>query len=358
MGAEGFSLVELLLALVLGLVVVTGIVQLFVGNSQTYSVLNGQARMQESARFALDFISRAARSAGYLGCAVENENFVWGLNVDSDLAPEFDVFHMVQGFEAKGGGVWSPPLSFLPQTAANAYGTGIDTAKIQAYPADVLVVRSVQHPGQRLVQTLQPTGNPVVTAPGGEPGFDVNDIVVVANCEQAALFQVTGLNVAGSQAELLHATGAGTYDNAVQVSSPVGQVPFTLSFLGRSYGPEASVGRVESTFFYVRDGSAVDDAGNPVPALYQKVGKSAPVELIQGIEDLQVLYGIDNTLSDGVANANQYVTYDNVPDPKQIVSIRVSVKATSVDPVGGSGNLLKRVFTKTILLRNANPEAT
>ena len=57
--AQGFSLIELMLALALGVVVTAGIVTLFVGNNQTYTLLNGQSRMQENARFAVDFIARA-----------------------------------------------------------------------------------------------------------------------------------------------------------------------------------------------------------------------------------------------------------------------------------------------------------
>ena len=53
---RGFSLVELILALGLGVLVTAGIVQLFVGNNQTYNLLNGQSRLQESARYALDFV--------------------------------------------------------------------------------------------------------------------------------------------------------------------------------------------------------------------------------------------------------------------------------------------------------------
>lgn len=361
---KGFSLVELMLALALGLVVVAGIVQLFVGNSQTYSVLNGQARMQESARFALDFISRASRSAGYMGCDVEKANLVWDLRGNATVMPEFRIEQMVEGYDGKGGGNWSPSLTALPKDGINAYdpdgagNVGIDTGTI-IDGTDVLAVRSVQRPGQRLVQTLQPSGDPVVSAPGGDPGFGVNDVVLVANCEQGAVFRITGMNVAGNQATLLHATSStgNVYENADVINSPTGPVASTLSFLGRSYGPEASVGRVETTYFFVADGAGLDAQGNPVPALWEKVGRSAPVELIQGIEDLQVLYGIDTTLTDGVTNANQYVTFDNVPDPKQVVSLRVSVKATSVDPVAGTGEVLKRVFSKTILLRNAKPEA-
>jgi len=360
--SRGFSLVELLLALALGLVVVTGIVQLFVGNSQTYSVLNGQARLQENARFAMEFISRAARSAGYFGCAPEATNVVKGLRGAWNAIPEFDMTQMVQGYNGNGDGSWSPPLSTLPRSSGgvnvNVFipGNGIDTTTI-APGTDVLVFRGMQRPGQRLTQLLQPVGNPVVTAPGGDPGFGVDDVVLVANCEQAAMFRVTAMNVVGNEATLFHATSTSgsLYENSDTVDSPTGNIPFTLSFLGRSYAEDATIGALETTYFYIAPGLGEDDQGNAPLALWQKVGADAPVELVQGVEDLQVLFGVDTTLADGIANANQYVNFDAVPDPRQVVSLRVSVTVNSVDAVD-AGNPIRRTFSKTVLLRNANPE--
>ena len=63
--SHGFSLVELMISLALGSVVTAGVVQLFVANSETHTLVNGQSRMQESARFALEFIGREVRQAGY-----------------------------------------------------------------------------------------------------------------------------------------------------------------------------------------------------------------------------------------------------------------------------------------------------
>lgn len=360
--SAGFSLVELMLALALGIVVVTGIVQLFVGNSQTYNVLNGQARLQENARFAMEFISRAARSAGYFGCAPEFQNVVKGLRGGWNAIPEFDMTQMVQGYNGNDDGSWSPPLSTLPRSSGglnvNVFiaGNGIDTTTVEP-GTDVLVFRGMQRPGQRLVQLLQPTGTPVVTAPGGDPGFGVDDVVLVGNCEQAAMFRVTGMNVAGDEATLFHATSAagGLYENADTIESPTGTIPFTLSFLGRSYGEDTTVGALETTYFFVAPGLGEDSQGNAPSALWQKVGSAAPVELVQGVEDLEVTFGVDTTLTDGVANANQYVDFDAVPDPNQVVSLRVSITVNSVDAVD-QGNPITRTFSKTLLLRNANPE--
>ena len=111
---KGFSIVELMLALGLGLVVVTGIVQLFIGNSQTSALIAGQARLQENARFAFDFISRATRRAGYFGCSPQAENIVRGLVGDYNLLPEYDITQFIDGHESNGDGTWTPPLTGLP----------------------------------------------------------------------------------------------------------------------------------------------------------------------------------------------------------------------------------------------------
>ena len=52
---RGLSLVELMISLTVGSVITAGIVQLFSANSDTHRVMMGQSRIQESARFALDF---------------------------------------------------------------------------------------------------------------------------------------------------------------------------------------------------------------------------------------------------------------------------------------------------------------
>jgi len=357
---HGFSLVELLLALALGLVVVAGIVQLFVGNSQTSAIVGGQARLQENARFAFDFISRAARRAGYFGCGPEPDNIVKGLVGNWNLVPEYNVTRSVEGHEGNADGTWTPNLTALPGgLAGNVNDSPAGAINIAAITpgTDIIVFRNVQQPGQKLVQILQPDGNPVVTAPGGDPGFGVNDIVMVSDCEQGAVFRVTGLNVVGNEATLLHASGAGFFSNGATVSSPTGIVPFTLSFLGHSYGPEATVSAVESTYFFIAPSTRQDNRGNTPLALWEKVGRAGPVELIQGVDDLQILYGIDTTLNDGIANPNQYVSFDSVPaDVGQIVAIRASITVNSVDSVTENDNRLQRTFSKTILVRNANPE--
>jgi type IV pilus assembly protein PilW len=63
----GFSLVELMIAMMLGLFLMAGIIQLFIGSTQTYSVVTSQSQSQESGRFGLFFLTRSLRHTGYWG---------------------------------------------------------------------------------------------------------------------------------------------------------------------------------------------------------------------------------------------------------------------------------------------------
>lgn len=62
----GLSIVELMVALALGLLLMTGVIQVFLSSRQTYAANEAMGRMQENGRFALDFIARSARQAGYI----------------------------------------------------------------------------------------------------------------------------------------------------------------------------------------------------------------------------------------------------------------------------------------------------
>ena len=87
-------------------------------------------------------------------------------------------------------------------------------------------------------------------------------------------------------------------------------------------------------------------------------------ELIEGVEELQVLYGLD---SDDDDFPNQFVTIDNVPDTFDIVSVRLMLMVRSNQDFLAEGNQtysfngntvtaadrrLRQEFTTTIALRN------
>src|SRR5690606_13022048 len=64
----GLSLVELMVALAIGLIVLAAVSTVFVNSKSSYTTQESSARLQENARFALQFIARHLRMAGYFGC--------------------------------------------------------------------------------------------------------------------------------------------------------------------------------------------------------------------------------------------------------------------------------------------------
>jgi type IV pilus assembly protein PilW len=72
----GLSLVELLVAMTLGLVVSAVVFTVFINSRQAYRAQDGTALMQDNARYALETLARAIREAGYFGGA-DNSAFRW-----------------------------------------------------------------------------------------------------------------------------------------------------------------------------------------------------------------------------------------------------------------------------------------
>jgi type IV pilus assembly protein PilW len=62
---KGFSLVELMVAMVIALVLLGGIYQVFFASNTTYRQTSGLSRLQENGRVALELIAQAVRQAGY-----------------------------------------------------------------------------------------------------------------------------------------------------------------------------------------------------------------------------------------------------------------------------------------------------
>ena len=63
--SKGFTLIELMIGLALGSIILGAVLYTFLSNSQTYRLNEAQSRVQENGRFALDFLTREIRHAGF-----------------------------------------------------------------------------------------------------------------------------------------------------------------------------------------------------------------------------------------------------------------------------------------------------
>lgn len=63
----GLSLVELMVAITLSMLLMLGVIQMFLGSKTAYVSNQELSQVQESGRFALEFLTRDIRNAGYKG---------------------------------------------------------------------------------------------------------------------------------------------------------------------------------------------------------------------------------------------------------------------------------------------------
>ena len=367
---KGLSLVELMISLTVGSVITAGVVQLFSANSETYGVMTGQSRMQESARFSLDFIGRDIYKAGYFGCFSSNEQLFWTAASGDDIPYEFDLRSGLEGYNASAvDRAWNPVLDDLPTTVngtnTNVFedGNGINTDDIVS-GTDVITIRSLsqQDVEARLKQELIKAADINVVKPDDfELGIEEGDLAMIHDCEKATIFQVTGL--ADETDEIF-------FEHDVDEEG----VPWDNSFaelaIKNSFGTDAYVSAIETNTYFIAPGQGENNSGQAPLSLWRKSGTTSPVELVEGIENLQILYGVS---TDDDLTPNQYVSSINDVSLKDVVTIRVTVVANSIDDVGGSSapthgciiqncytgedeaaidGLIRRAFTQTFMLRN------
>ncbi len=239
---------------------------------------------------------------------------------------------------------WTPSLSALPRQGARsafARGRGIEVSAVLPL-TDVLVLRRLAVPGARIAGAVAPDGFPLVED-DGELDIDAGDFAVISDCGQAALFRVSRVERGDGVATLVRTPGSELFDNAAGVS---------LSDTGAHYGsassPEgAAVFGVVTEIYFIARGTGRNNVGSAPFSLWRKTTTDAPVELIQGIEDMQVRLGLDGN---GDGAVERYALPGDAVG-QDVRSIDVRVTANSVDVVEGP-EPMRRTFSRVVALRN------
>lgn len=261
----GISLVEIMVALTLSLALTGGALTVYLGTRQSYRTSDAMARIQENARYAFQILGRDLRMAGYRGCVGENVAVTNTLNDPDAFLWNFD--QPIYGYEASSASAWN----LAPDNAITNPLGGRDIVVVRGTFGNGS--RVLQHPGNEDDPNLPGSADIKVTRGSG---VVEGDIVLVTDCLAAAVFQVTNQNDSTIFDNIVHNTG-GTLipGNATKQ-------------LGKSYeGGELQ--HISTKIYYIRN----NPAGQP--ALYRREGAGAAQEMVEGVQDMQILYGVDET---------------------------------------------------------------
>ena len=327
--SSGFSLIEVMVALTLGLLLSAGIITIFSSTSKANKVQNALARLQENGRYAMTRIGADLRMLSGQYCSNFSGNsrstangpqvsgrapWIYSATLALPDAGAPLVFTtaspvsprlFVQGYEC-GSGTCAPTVPSGTGQIPNV-GTS-DGNRLKG--TDVLTIRYVTGTGWPVSTTAPPnctTGGNIALAPqtGDDnpevlnpprPKFAAGDLALISDCQNPSLLPVAGYgsNLMTLAPLLPGGAGGGPYCTA-SANRDTRVFNFTQNFVTVSYYIEL-----------VRDQNPDATAGRMIPVLVRRENGQRQ-ELVQGVERLDFLYGVRD-----VNGAIRYLTADQV----------------------------------------------
>ncbi len=354
---KGLSLVELMIAITIGLILMTGVVKVFLSSKNTYSNQQALSRVQETGRLAIEFLSKDIRMAGYTGCS--SRTGVPPTNtLKTPTAFKFNFAGAIMGYTSNA----------MP--ASN----GLSPAPLNSPVTDVISVRGAYGTGVEVTQTnsatevyIKPDATTTETNGCGTTdrvsGFCVNDIVMIADCTKSRVFQITDIPNSGNPIVVKHDSTAAVAPSGNAIAA---WWTGSLSTENDVFQPGAELMQAFNTTYYIATGTSGRSS------LYQSVnGVTNASELLEGVENMSITYGLDATPAPPA-------TPDYIPESYEtaatitaannwakVRSVRISVVVASVEDnvlaeaqtftfngTTTTDRRLRMVFTTTIGIRS------
>lgn len=325
----GLSIIELMVAMLLGLLLMGGVIQIFLSSRQTYQTNSALSQVQESGRFALEFLTYDLKNAGYRGDCLfplydptpttlpKDERYVLGSGIE--------------GWNDSGEGSIPDWLNTIYNTNRRA-GTDVILLKHAAVETKIALAAPVAENAPNLT----------TTGPTGQPS---GSLLVISDNAGCQFF--------------------------INQSSATSSNLSTLQPIARSYDQTAIITGYQSAVYYIGQSEVASD----LPALrrvrYLATSNATPLivdeELVSGVQDLQIQYAVGD--SNGQLNG-EYKDAQLITDWSSVISARISLLVVSRNTKAVSPNQqltfrensvtlasgrLGQVFTQTVSIRNHLP---
>lgn len=346
--SQGFTLVEILVALAIGALLLSGIAQVFTSLKQTDRVALALSRVQEAGRTALDTLAYDFRMIGYKGCA--DPAIVENINIVANNPPTTDFIQTsLRGFDVTANN-WSTGTELTDIDGADKKEARLNSDVISIMRASEDSAALNEHDNNN--SNVKVEGNPLDLSQG--------DIAILSDCESMDIFRISNVTQSGTDTEV-------TFAHANNQN--------TSSKLSKAYTDEnARLMSFISNTYFVGDTGRKNSNGDTLYALYRRNLSGTVDEIVEGVENIQIAYGHE------FVNGNRRFIAASTAglDMTQVTSIKVSVmvssndrvleasdsfvysmSGTNVGPASGSTTIkytddrrLRKIFSMTVNLRN------
>jgi len=327
--AHGFTLIELMVAMLLGLIVIAGVVSVFLAGQQSYRTNQALGDVQDGSRLAFEMMARDIRDAGLTGCNNNGRianvlNPVAGSGWWTNLGVALIGYTTGQVDPAVAFGTTSSPVTRVAATdSLQLIGAADSGLSVAATPSSTAASFQVNDPRSGLV-----------------PG----DVIIVCDPDHSTIVQVTS-PTSGNQI-VVHNTGTGTPGNC---SKGLGY-PTVCSTNGNTYqfGPNSQVFKLAATDWFIGNSAnaasgrslyrmyVVNNAGTPTPT---------PQEMVPDVTDMKIAYHQQGNAS--------FVGATSVTNWAKVDATQVTLTVQSSDQRAGTDvKPISRTFTATTTVRN------
>lgn len=351
-GQYGLTLVELMVAMTIGLIIIAAMGFVFLGSTRVFRTLDATSRIQENVRFAFERISHDVRMAGYAGCS-----YTTNANVLSNP-------------EVWSRSLFSRPIHAFPEGASlPADITGVARG-------DVLVVLEADNTNEYIVENHNPASAQFQLSVNHN--LKQGELLVVTDCVHAAVFQMTNVNNNNTIKTVNHNTGGSTIPGNCTKGFGLPVNCTDVNGVAYQFQPGSRLFRLSSVAYYV----GVNAKGESAlfrQRLTQAGGSATTVaeEVIDGVEDFRLSFGVDTSATaDGAVDVYSAPAQVTVAAPgandnekwSRVLAVRVSLLtvskstqevAISPQSVRFNGNTitpndrrLRKAFTTTVAIRN------
>jgi type IV pilus assembly protein PilW len=325
---RGFTLVELMIAMVLGLVIVGSVMAVMLANKRSYRTNEGLSQVQESARTAFELLAHDLRQADGNGCTSSART----ANVLTPRPLWWQDWFGIAGYDQTEA---DPAVAI--GTAVGERVAGTDSISMQSMDGTGLAV-ALHDPVTYRVDIATPHD------------FVANDIILLCDFDHAAIFRASAITGTTS---VFHNNFVGTPGNCKRGLGFPHECATTVGD-GYQFPQNAQIGRLFAVDWYVGNNGRAGEGGR---SLYRRRldagGVEVTEEVVAGITNMQMQFratGSDVIIADAAA----------VPDWSVISSVLIQITALSsdinvtTDPTVNTGRV-QRQFNYLVSLRNRLP---
>lgn len=331
----GFNLIELMVAMVIGLLILIAAMGIFASNKQSYRTTQGLGRLQENSQLVFELMSRDIREAGGNPCNVNLNALTKNITnaaVSGNFNPTGSNWYLY----------WGRPLFGYESPSAlggNTVQANTDAIQVLTTGNDVRVLNTA----------ITGTTDALNFVPG-YPQFTANAPVMICDGEVLGIFEAPSSGSSGGSSTDVTVAGSMPISTGNNQSTYIPQPTAAVGGDQELFPINATLSSMAGIRWFV----AASTTTPGTTSLFRQVNTTAAEEIAPNVSDMQITYltPADNLYHTAAEIADTDAEWDAV------TAVRIALTFTENQPTGVKGTNaaqnkpITRSIEHVITLRN------